>query len=147
MEDFEGAPLIETTAFSDSTLQILTDANVFEGSNSAIGYADPTRFRIEFATKDSFDLPQTGEPVFLEFNYKCNHTFVVSIIARGATSTGQFTCLNLNPTSSWKKAYIYLTPNVSGTYSAIDYKMVWGFHNIIALDSAAAMLDNIKLVY
>lgn len=149
LEDFEGALLLNTTAFSDTTLQLLSlpDPNVFEDSKSAIGYADPTRFRFECATISNYVLPQTGEPVFLEFNYKCNYTLTVSIIARGATSIGQFTCLNLNPTTSWKKAYIYLTPNVSGTFTAIDYKMVWGFHNLIPLDSAVVMLDNIKLVY
>lgn len=150
MQDFEGAGLtIDTTAFSDSALQeiVSPDPNVFEGLKSAIGYTDPTRFRFECATVSNYTLPQAGAPVFLEFNYKCNYTLTVSIIARGTTTSGQFVCLNLNPTSYWKKAYIYLTPNVSGTFTAIDYKMVWGFHNTIPLDSAAVMLDNIKLVY
>ena len=149
LEDFNVSSLtLQTTQFSDSTIQevVSPDPTVFEGAKSMIGFTDLTRFRFECATTDSFDLPQTGEPVFLEFNYKCNHVLVVSIIARGTASTGQFTCLNLNPTTSWKKAYIYLTPNVSGTFTALDYKMAWGFHNL-TLDSAAVMLDNIKLVY
>lgn len=151
MEDFEVSSLtLQTTINSDSTIQevVFPDPNVFEGSKSMIGYTDPTRFRFECITADSFALPQAGAPVFLEFNYRCNYTIVVSIIARGTTTSGQFICLNLNPTyNNWKKAYIYLTPNVSGTFTAIDYKMVWGFHNIIPLDSAVLMLDNIKLVY
>lgn len=149
LEDFEVNNLsLKKTQQSDSTIQEVTDpALVFEGTKSMIGYTDPTRFRFECMTVDSFALPQAGAPVFLEFNYKTNYTTVVSIIARGATTSDQFICLNLNPTTNWNKAYIYLTPNVSGTFTALDYKMVWGFHNTIPLDSAALMLDNIKLVY
>lgn len=150
LEDFEVSSLtLETTAFSDSTIQEMTSVDtVFEGSKSMIGYADPTRFRFECITVDSFDLPQAGANVFLEFNYRCNYTTVVSIIARGTTTSSQFVCLNLNPTyNNWNKAYIFLTPNVSATFTALDYKMVWGFHNLIPLDSAALLLDNIKLVY
>ncbi len=150
MCDFETVGLtIDTTNYSDSALQILSlpDPNVFEGSKSAIGYTDPTRFRFECATIDAFELPKGGSPVFLEFNYKCNFVLVVSVIAQGTSSIQQFPALYLNPTNGWNKAYVYLTPTVSGAFSADDYKIVWGMSNTIGQDSAAILLDNIKLIH
>lgn len=150
MEDFEGAGnTIDTTSNSDTSLQILSspDPNVFEGSKCGIAYLDATRTIFEFATVANYQLPKNGAPVFLEFNYKCNFVFTVSVIAYGTGGLSQFSSLHLNPSSEWNKAYVYLTPNVSGAYTAIDYKIVWGMHNLAPLDSAVMLLDNIKLVH
>lgn len=149
MQDFEVAgSTIDTTNRSDTSLQILTlpDPNVFEGNRSAIAYVDNTRTFFECATLAGYELPTGGAPVFLEFNYKCNYQFTVSIIAIGAASTGQFTVLHLNPSSDWNKAYLYLTPNVSAAFTADTYKVAFGMINNTGADSAAMMLDNIKLI-
>ncbi len=94
----------------------------------------------------SLRLAYRRAPVFLEFNYKCNHQFTVSIIAYGSSTFNQFTVLHLNPSPNWNKAYLYLTPAVSGAYTAINYKVAWGMINSSGSDSAAMVIDNIKLI-
>ena len=152
MCDFEGIGSdLDTTQFSDTAIQIMYSAtphpNVFEGTKSLIGYTDPTRFRFECATIDAFVLPTGGAPVFLEFNYKCNYELVVSVIAQGTAAIDQSAALYLNPSNNWNKAYVYLTPNVSGAFTATNYRIAWGMRNLTGQDSAAILLDNIKLIH
>ncbi|CAN5405852.1 hypothetical protein BH10BAC1_BH10BAC1_10390 [soil metagenome] len=149
-EDFEIAGVtIAPTANSDTTFQTLSspDPNIFEGSKCGVAYIDNTKTFFEAATVNSFVLPKAGAPVFLEFNYKCTYEVTVSIIAYGSTASAQFLSLHLNPSPEWNKAYIYLTPNVSGASSALNYKMVWGMINVTGATSGAMYIDNIKLVY
>ncbi|HEY0030708.1 MAG TPA: hypothetical protein VGC65_08115 [Bacteroidia bacterium] len=149
VEDFEDPGVtIDSTAFSNSNLKTITlpDPNVFEGNKSAIGNTDPVKTFFEVATVNPYVLPTGGAPIFLEFNYKCNYPFIVSIIARGAATTNQFTVLNFNASTEWNKTYTYLTPTVSSASSAIDYKIVWGVLNNSGTDSTALLLDNIKLI-
>ncbi len=149
LNDFEAAGFtIDTTNYSDTTLQLLVspDPNVYEGAKSAIGYTDATKTRFECATTSNFVLPHGGAPIFLEFNYKCNHEVVVSIIAYGTATLEQFEVIRLNPSANWNKIYVYLTPTVSATYSAVDYKLVWGMHDQSGSDSSVVLLDNIKLI-
>ncbi len=150
MQDFEAVGItLSPTVTSDTTLQVIAspDPNIFEGAKSGIAYLDASKVFFECATVSKYALPKGGSPVFLEFNYKCNYEFTVSIIAYGTAASSQYTVLHVNPSSDWKKAYIYLTPNISASYSAVNYKVVWGMLNSTGVDSAAMLLDNIKLVY
>lgn len=150
MQDFEAVGVtIEPTSNSDSILEITAspDPNVFEGSKSGAIYSEPGRPFVEVATVNPYSLPKGGAPVFLEFNYKCNYEFTVSIIAYGSATSAQFPVLHFNPSENWNKTYTYLTPSVSSANSAINYKIVWGMLNNSGADSIALLLDNIKLIY
>ncbi len=150
MEDFEGVFKIAATSVSDTAIQSISnppDPNVFEGTYSGIGYVDNTKIFFECSTSDTFNLPHGGTNVFLEFNYKCSQQFTVSIIAYGAGGSSQFPAINVNPSSNWNKMYVYLTPTVSGTSSATGYRIAWGMKNLSGADSAAMLLDNIKLIH
>lgn len=150
MQDFETPGVtIDTTPGSQTDLQIITlpDPNVFEGSYSAKAYVNNTYTFFECATVANCTLPKMGAPVFLEFNYKCNYQFTVSMTAYGSASQEQFPVLHLNPSPDWNKAYIYLTPTVSGANTANYYKVLWGMVDNIGIDSGYVVLDNIKLVY
>ncbi len=148
LQNFEAAgTTLSITAQSDTIIYEMTDpAHVFEGTKCLAAYVDATRFRFECATTSAFGLRTGGSPVFLEFNYKCNYELVVSVIAQGAFSVNQFPALYLNPSENWNKAYVYLTPTVSGAFTADDYKIVWGIRNLAGVDSAAVLIDNIKLI-
>jgi hypothetical protein len=91
-------------------------------------------------------LPKFGAPIFLEFNYKCNYQFTVSLYAYGSGGVSQFPVLHFNPSLDWNKAYLYMTPSVSGAYTADYYKIAWGMINATGEDSIALCLDNIKLI-
>ena len=149
MEDFEnsGTQIIKT-ANSDTTIQKIGNTNQFEeGAYSGIIYLDANRTFFECSTLDSFLLPKSGAPIFLEFNYKSNYNFTIGIIAKGTTSTSQFPSLSFNPSTNWNKAYLYLTPSVGGAYNALNYRIFIGMVNNTAADSVALLLDNLKLVY
>jgi hypothetical protein len=149
LQDFEAAGvLFDSTANSDSNIDTIAypAANVFQGGVSGIITATPSRPFVEIATVNQYVLPKGGAPVFLEFNYKCNHQFTISIYAWGTVSVQQFTVLNINPSQNWNKAYIYLTPNVSAASSATGYQVALGMLNTSS-DSAYVLLDNIKLIH
>lgn len=149
MENFEsvGNSMIKSD-HSDTTLQVLSlpDPNVFEGNKSGIAYIDPAR-KFECISVDSFLLPKGGASVFLELNYKSNYSFTVGVKAIGFSSVSQFAALSFNPSTTWNKGYVNLTPTVSGAYAANSYKITIGLVNNINSDSLALLLDNIKLVY
>jgi hypothetical protein len=143
MDDFEGISIIDTTSNSQVDINTTSDpAYVFEGSKSGFAYLKPgeTFFECESPYKV---LPKGSSPVFLEFNYKCDQQFTVGVVAQSPFRAEPI--LNLNPTSSWNKAYLYLTPSVTPT-SAINYKVLF-FMGSAGSDSTAFLIDNIKIVY
>jgi hypothetical protein len=151
LENFENVGmLIDTTSKSLTTIQKISSPpeNVFEGSNAVVTYLDAsTRTFFECSTINKYTLPKGGADIFLEFNYKCNYHFTVSVIAYGSGTSEQFSVLNFNPSAGWNKAYVYLTPAVSGAYTATNYKIAWGTANSTGNDSIAILFDNIKLVH
>ncbi len=149
IEDFESVGItIDKTSHSDTTLQLISTpaTEVFEGTKSAIAYVDATKTFFECKTLTAKQLPVFGAPVFLEFNYKCNYEFTVSIFANGAVTSEQFLVLHFNASPNWNKTYVYLTPTVSSVSSAIDYNIVWGMLNSTGATNATLSLDNIKLI-
>ena len=151
LEGFENVGmLIDTTVNSDTTLKKISAPaqNVFEGLNSAIAYLDANKTFFECATVNKYVLPVNSADVFLEFNYKCNYPFTISVIAYGTGSPFlQQSVLGINASENWNKAYVYLTPNVSAAYNATNYKIAWGAVNNTGADSIAILFDNIKLVH
>lgn len=148
MEDFESSGIaIDTSVGSDTALQRLffPDPNVFEG-NCGIAYLDKTNTFFECVSSASFTLPKDGKNIFLEFNYKSNHEFVVGVIAQPPFYL-KTASLNYNPSNEWNKTYLYLTPAVSGSTNATQFKLFFGMINNTDSDSLALLLDNIKLIY
>lgn len=151
MSDFETTgTTLDTTHASMVPLQILYSAtpspNIFEGNYSAYAKIDNVNTFFECET-GSMVLPTHGTPIFLEFNYKCNYAFTVSVLAHGTVSDVPFPALHFNPSNDWNKAYLYLTPTVSGASTAINYKIRWGMVNNTHEDSVSLFLDNIKLIH
>ncbi len=153
MEDFENTGTIiskSPAAGVDTVIQLIhsPNPNVFEGSASGAAYLDHSRTFFECVSSTSYVLPKNGVDVFLEFNYKCNHEFKVGVFAHMASGgTVKTEALTINPSATWNKAYIYLTPAVSSNFNATDYNILFGMLNSTAEDNVNLMLDNIKLVY
>ncbi len=152
MEDFENSGTIiskSPTLGVDTVIQVLNapNPNIFEGNTSGIAYLDNSHTFFEGVSSTSYVLPKSGSDVFLELNYKCNHEFVVGVFAHSNGGTNQEAAITINPSASWNKVYIYLTPVVSKYTTATDYNIFLGMRNIAASDSVAMLLDNIKLVY
>jgi hypothetical protein len=143
MEDFEGIMTMDTT--SNSQVDLVPDndpSRVFEGNRS--GYACLKNGYTFFECQTPYKvLPKGSSPVFLEFNYKSDQQFTVGVVA--LTPFRAEPILNLNPTSTWNKAYLYLTPSVTPT-TATTYKVIM-FMSAPATDSSAFQIDNVKIVY
>ena len=149
MESFEGSGVImDTTAASDTTLQriFLPNTDVFEGNSSGVAYLDQNNTFFECISSLSYVLPKGGKDVFLEFNYKSNHEFVVGVIAMPPYYQ-QLASLTYNASASWNKTYLYLTPNISGASGSTQFKIFIGMQNTSGADDVKLLLDNIKLVY
>jgi hypothetical protein len=152
MENFEGTgnSIDTTSGKTDTTFQVLyspsPDPNIFEGTHSAVAYLDKINTRFECETVNPLTLHTGGAPIFLEFNYKCNYQFTVSVYAYGTGGQIQTAALHFNPNTNWNKAYVYLTPTVSSAYTATNYRIAWGMINNTGADSVGLSLDNIKLV-
>ncbi|MCB0397178.1 MAG: hypothetical protein KDD36_11010 [Flavobacteriales bacterium] len=148
METFDNAGFsLEKTSKSDTTMTKALTADIFEGKGSGRIYLDTGDTLFEAKSTDAFKLPK-GEAIFLEMHYKCNHPFVVGLIANGTQLTTQFPVFSFNPTTEWNKIYINLTQEVGNQNNIIDYNVFIG----VSRDGSYAVnpeifLDNFKLVY
>ncbi|MGB3948423.1 MAG: hypothetical protein WBM13_10590 [Bacteroidia bacterium] len=147
MEDFELAGvIIDTSSTSDTTLQRIYDSNVFEGNSSGVAYLDHQNTFFECVSSQPYTLPKGGSDVFLEFNYKSNHEFVVGVIAQPPYYL-KTASLTYNASANWNKTYLYLTPAISGSAGALQFKIFIGMQNTTGADGVALYLDNIKVVH
>jgi hypothetical protein len=151
MEDFESAgfKLDTNNQGSETNLALVSgnSPNVFEGNNSGYVHLDNNKIYFRCQTTDAFTLPVASAPIFLEFNYKCDYNFTIGVIAYGSGGQQTFAALAYNASDKWKKAYLYLTPTVSGAYTANNYRIYLAMLNNSGANSVNLYLDNIKLVH
>lgn len=151
-EDFERQITLETANGSDTTI-IRTDRDDpqnwdDEYNNSHYsGYVwigDTTNYFC-LASEELYDLPDQGNSVFLEIDYKCNEIFEVGLFAKvGGIET--IPLIYVNPSETWNKIYVNLGPNITNTQQASYFK----FYIAGKVDEgseAEYYFDNIKLVY
>lgn len=150
MEDFEGLGIaIDSSDGSNTTLKQIDRAHypdVFEGDKSGITYITPQKPFFECVSSQTFALPKSGSNVFLEFNYKADHEFLVGVIAQPPYYL-KTSALTFNASNTWKKTYLYLTTAVSSSPNATQFKIFFGMINDTNSDSLSLVLDNIKLIY
>lgn len=153
MEDFNGALSIDTTSNSETRLVRISDPElVFSLYNepndySAMASVSGDTVLFECATIQSLDIPGGGKPVFLEMNYKNNHNLTVGLYMVSSGQVVQQPLLVLNPSETWNKIYINLTPTISYFYNASDFRVFIGLLRTPATETATIYFDNLKLVY
>jgi hypothetical protein len=149
MENFEGTGIILApgpAGTADTMKQTFDKKLVFEGNGSGIAQLTKNKLTFQCISNTSYVLPAGGSPVFLEFNYKCNHSFIAGIYAHTGTNTSMIPVLGMNPSENWNKMYVYLTPSIGGASNASDFNVYFSMFNNNA-DDLQLLLDNIKLVY
>lgn len=152
MEDFERQVSLDNTKDSDTTI-IRTDKDVPEiwrdedGNSHYSGYVwiGDTANYFCITTPEMENLPNQGNSIFLELDYKCNELFEVGLFAK----VGREEVIDLvyvNPSESWNKIYINLGPNITDIQEAEYFKV---FISGIVDESSEAeyYFDNIKVVY
>jgi hypothetical protein len=150
MENFEGVGIILApgpAGTADTLKQTFDKKNVFEGNGSGYAHLKKNQLDFQCVSNTSYVLPRVDAPIFLEFNYKCNHSFFAGIYAHTNTNTTETEIMGINPNENWNKMYVYLTPSISGAGNATDFNIFFSMHNQDAADSVWLLLDNIKLVY
>lgn len=152
IEDFERQITLKESDNSDTTI-ILTERddpeawNDLYGNSHHSGYVwlgDTTDFFCIMSDRQFADLPNQGDNVFLEIDYKCTGVFKVGLLAR-VSGLEQIDLIYVNPSEKWNKIYVNLGPNIT------DYQDAMYFEYFISatLDDASTAeyyFDNIKLV-
>lgn len=150
MENFDGVGIMLApgpAGTADTMKQTFDSKLVFEGKGSGLTRLKRNQVTFQCVSNTSYVLPQGGSPVFLEFNYKCNHNFVAGIYAHTNTNTSMIPVIGINPSENWNKMYVYLTPSVSGASNVTDFNIYFAMYNDEAADNLELLIDNIKLVY
>ncbi len=147
-EDFEqGGVALDSTADSDAMV-IRQSNDVFEGSYSGLIKLDSAGSIFEIQSTENFNYSGAAEPVFLEMHYKNNNRFVVGVklyYYTGKVKTNPI--LILNPSDTWNKVYLNLTPTLTRENPALHYYKIYFSGNINEdVSSASIYLDNLKLV-
>ncbi len=149
VENFEvGLPAIEEIPGSDTNI-IKTSApgQVFEGSFSGLISLTEDNNYFKAATIDAFELPQFGNFVFLELNYKTNNEFLIGLYANYPSNVVEKHVLYINPKDNWNKIYVNLTNVVSQEINALNFKVMFMAIKDAGVDQADILLDNIQLIY
>jgi hypothetical protein len=100
----------------------------------------------ECVSHDMFKLPTDGSSVFLELNYKSNNSFTAGIFVNGSV-TSQKPILVINPSTTWNKIYINLTPTVSANAGASGFSVFFAARKSAGVPKAEIYFDNIKLLH
>ncbi len=153
MEDFERQVGLETVAYSDTTIT-RTDRDTpdvwkdKEGNSHYSGYVwieDTLTFCI--TTPKLYDLPDQGNSIFLELDYKCTDMFTVGLFAKIA-SEEVMELVHVNPSKNWNKIYINLGPSITDAASRTpEYFKVYISGSTEKGTEAEYYFDNIKVIY
>lgn len=152
MEDFERQVGLETPSSSDTTItrtdrddpEIWKDS---EGNSHYSGYVwvgDTTNYFC-ITTPKIYGLPNQGNSIFLELDYKCNDLFKVGLVA-GVGREEYIDLIYVNPSEKWNKIYVNLGPNITDIQSA-DYFKVFITSTVDESSEAEYYFDNIKVIY
>lgn len=149
IEDFEGSTIsLDTTRLLSKANIVKTEfGDAFEGNYSGYIKLTEENNTFEAATFESFKLPTSGTPVFLELNYKNDYTFAVGIFSQTASQIIKKEIIYLVPQEDWNKIYINLTDMLVDSPNAVDFKIFFRTALAEGYESAEIYLDNIKVMH
>jgi len=98
-----------------------------------------------FESKDPFNVPAEGAPVFLELDYKSDVDITAGLrLIRGNKSSDQYK-LGLRDQDNWNKIYINYTPEITKS-NANQVKILFKVRINQINEDAEVYVDNVKLV-
>lgn len=148
LEDFEDAGFgLAATDISESEVVRVGGAEAYEGQSAKFSL-DAGELFFECKASDPYVLPGGGNPVFLEFMYRCDHTFAVGLFSRDPGGTLQTPLLALTPTEDWNYVYVNLTDVVSSNATFIEHWPYFGFFRANGFEEDINVyIDNIRLIH
>jgi hypothetical protein len=163
LEDFEdgSVSLEKSGSFTsvDSIIVTMDSAEVFEFDglqNTATGKIElDTGFQIfENSSLQLYDLPRSGQEIYLEFDFKSDREFVVGIypvsgtVLSGVPIVNFFSTVDETNTAQWKKAYVSLKEDVNDpNFAGLKFKVFFYMQGNSATEKSTLFLDNIKLIH
>ena len=152
IEDYERQTHLENTQDSDTTIT-RTDRDDPErwddryNNSHYSGYVHLNQSdSITYFCVAYYDLPNQGNSIFLEIDYKCTEVFEVGLFAK-ISSVENMPLVYVNPSPVWNKIYINLGPNITDNQSAEYFKFYIAGRIDDEDTEAEYYFDNIKLVY
>lgn len=144
-ENFESGINFDHNPQSETVLQRIIDpVHVFEGNASGGAILDATQQFFEAYTPSFSDIPRTGVPIYLEFNYKSTHPFTLSIYTNDRSQ--QQPIISFRARSDYTKVYVELSSVFSTLFTAKNYRLAFGYRKPPG-EIGELYLDNIKLLY
>ena len=145
IEDFEGVGVdIDTSLNSEVDFEIKTEGN---GNKYASAILDGNYLTFELVTKDFENLPQSGSPVYLEIDYKCNQNILIGAFINYPQTVVNKDLLWVTEKEDWHKIYINMTKTVSEAIGNQSIKFYLNLHRTDTTESSWLKIDNLKLVY
>ncbi|MDB4174590.1 hypothetical protein N9811_07295 [Bacteroidia bacterium] len=163
IEDFEDRTIsLEKSGGDDTSVDSLyvidneQDVYAYDGtSNKYSGRVDiPSGFQIfENRTIGQYELPRSGQDIYLELNFKCNTEFVVGMYPLSGNIINGYSVVNLFSTADadgvlqWKKVYVSLSEDVNNPqYNGLPFKPFFAAQTNKD-ENSVLFFDNIKLVH
>ncbi|MBR4157272.1 MAG: hypothetical protein IKU01_11340 [Bacteroidales bacterium] len=152
MDDFERQIFVEDSNSSDTAI-IRTDRDAperwddeFNNSHySGYLWLGDTINNFCFTSTELRGLPNQGNSIFLEIDYKCTEVFEVGMFAK-ISQMENIPLVYVNPSPTWNKIYINIGPTITDTQDAEYFKFY--IAGMIDKNSEAEYyFDNLKLVY
>ena len=113
-----------------------------------------TGFQIwENSSVESYDLPRSGQDIYVEFNFKCNTEFVIgfypvnSSVVTGVPIVNFFSTVDDEGEMQWKKGYVSFKEDVNDPMF-LDSEFIVFLNTQTNLGTNPRLLvDNIKLIH
>jgi hypothetical protein len=163
LEDFEDRVIsftksgVLTTTDSFRITDLPNEVFSFDGvKNKYSGkIAMPSGLQIfENSSIESYDLPRSGQEIYLEMDFKCNTEFVTGIYPiTGSTITGVpivnfFSTIDASGQMQWKKAYVSLKEDVNNAqFAGADFRIFINAQTNTNTSTPLIYIDNVKLVH
>ncbi|MFZ5552453.1 MAG: hypothetical protein ACOZCO_05000 [Bacteroidota bacterium] len=153
--DFEDPGVVfQQDALSDTVMNRITSppADIFEGVASGLFALSASQTFFKANTSENFQLPATGQSVYMELNYKAANSFTVGLISEYATTTVQQNNTVVRPSYVdgqlvWKKIYIELTELVVANSNAQSFEVFFSMLKDDGVTEPFVVIDNVKIVY
>lgn len=154
MEDFEGSGTTMTKSNGAAGEFLgLQSPEAFEGTHCGLlsnGNGTDSTAVASVESVDWYTLPKGDVGgIFFEFNYKCNTSFTVSVLAKpdGGGNPQKIGIIGLNQTNVWKKVYVALSPTTNSFTAGNQFKPILGFARQPDIPVQQVYIDNIKILY
>lgn len=154
IEDFEKSTgfTVKNTNAADTFTTVIDTANAIYGNKCLKIRLNSSNTICQVQSSSGFSLPTNGSPVYVEFNFKSNFKVDIGLIGSnspGVLGTDQRFVGGANPSDTWKKMYIDLTP-AAATPPKYNYYFLY-FYTMTAYDldvpNPEIYIDNIKVVH